>query len=187
MLTLPDHPIRHPPHYPAEAWMARRSGDQWLACGPMTLLFVVLALVMVGWPLLALVAVVLAGLGIAALGGDQVEADGDELPGWWRVLTGRAVWRLMSGALVAASAAYGYGLSRTTFLVLTDADDRCSIVGSTGDWQPATQTWWPLRDTTCGADLVPGFVNPAVGVAALSFAGLAVLLLIRRRAVASLR
>ncbi|MFC6085607.1 hypothetical protein [Sphaerisporangium aureirubrum] len=34
---------------------------------------------------------------------------------------------------------------------------------------------WPLRDTTCGPDLVPGFVNPLVVGAVVLFAVLVTL------------
>ncbi|WP_229072785.1 hypothetical protein [Actinoplanes sp. DH11] len=93
----------------------------------------------------------------------------------------RAGWRFALAAACTAVAVYGYGLSRTTLLLITDADDRCSIAGSHGDWRPATQGWWPLRDTACGDDLVPSFVNPLVSVAVLVCVGLMVALLTGRR------
>ncbi|MEU7861066.1 hypothetical protein [Nonomuraea sp. NPDC049141] len=126
----------------------------------MEIVFIALLLLMLVWPVPALAALVLPALALRA------RARGRRWTGWW----------LPAAALCAAIATYGYGLKSTTFGALTDPDDRCGLVRpdlySYGYRGPAngSQDMWPLHDTTCGPDLVPGFVNPLVAGAVALFA-----------------
>ncbi|MFI6824832.1 hypothetical protein ACIBJE_28375 [Micromonospora sp. NPDC050187] len=118
-------------------------------------LFFGLVLLMLAWPVPAGAAVVLAVRAAFAF------QDG-------RSARPRAGRLLIAAAASTALAAYGYGLGTTTFGLLTDADDRCGIArpdlyGYEHDGPAGgTHSMWPLRDTTCGPDLVPWFVNPLV-------------------------
>ena len=133
----------------------------------MEIVFIALLLLMLAWPLPALAALVLPALALRARGRRRA--------GWW----------LPAAALCAAIAAYGYGLKSTTFGALTDPDDRCGLVRpdlySYGYRGPASgsQDMWPLHDTTCGPDLVPGFVNPLVAGSVALFVASVVWFLIR--------
>ncbi|MEO3814358.1 hypothetical protein ABGB17_35615 [Sphaerisporangium sp. B11E5] len=120
----------------------------------MALLFILLLLLTLCWPLIAV-----AGPALAALAGYL----------YFRASAKRgAVWAVMAAAGAIAVATYGYGLAGTTFGAVTDPGDRCHVARhdlySPGHQGPAggVQTMWPLHDTTCGPDLVPGFVNPLV-------------------------
>ncbi len=121
-------------------------------------LLVVLLLLMLAWPVPAVAALVLGVLALRARG------------------RRRAGWSLSAAALCAAIAAYGYGLGSTTFGAWTDPDDRCGLArpdlytyGHRGP-EGGSQSMWPLYDTTCGPDLVPGFVNPLVAGSVALFA-----------------
>ena len=83
----------------------------------------------------------------------------------------------------AALAVFGYGLGRTTVLMLTDLDDACRIAGTTlvGGAPERGEGLVPLHDTRCGAELVPGFVNPAAGGLAVTAAVLATVTVRARR------
>ncbi|MEU4227606.1 hypothetical protein AB0F17_25215 [Nonomuraea sp. NPDC026600] len=123
-----------------------------------SVLFIALLLLMLAWPVPALAALVLPALALRARS------------------RRRAGWSLPAATLCAAIASYGYGLKSTTFGAWTDPDDRCGLVRpdlySYGYRGPAngSQDMWPLRDTTCGPDLVPGFVNPLVAGSVALFA-----------------
>ncbi|MGN9787010.1 hypothetical protein ACTMTF_36695 [Nonomuraea sp. ZG12] len=134
-------------------------------------LLIVLLLLMLVWPVPAVAALVLMVLALRDRG------------------RRRAGWSLSAAALCAAIAAYGYGLGATTFGAWTDPDDRCGLVrpdlyayGHRGP-EGGAQSMWPLHDTTCGPDLVPGFVNPLVaGSVALCAASLMIMVVVTIRA-----
>ncbi|MDI6104098.1 hypothetical protein QLQ12_36455 [Actinoplanes sp. NEAU-A12] len=129
----------------------------------MAALYLVLVLVALGWPLVAVGACALVILALARLAGGQGASPA----------SGRWEWPLSAGMAMAAIASYGYGLARTTSLLMTDAEDRCVIASRTavGYEHPVSSvgatSLWPLHDTTCGPDLVPAFVNPLVVTLAL--------------------
>ncbi|MEU7898038.1 hypothetical protein AB0B45_34905 [Nonomuraea sp. NPDC049152] len=134
-----------------------------------------LALLMLAWPVLAVAAFVLVALALlTCLRSGRMAVRG-------RTLT-RAGWLLTAAAVCTATAAYGYGLVATTFGAWTDPDDRCALAqpetygyGYRGP-DGGTQSMWPLHDTTCGPELVPGFVNPLVAGSAGLFVVLAVIM-----------
>ncbi|MCX5121751.1 hypothetical protein OG992_31735 [Micromonospora sp. NBC_00362] len=137
----------------------------------MSLILLPLLLVQ-AWPVAAVSAGVLGALAMLALTGKRRMRDRS------RALT-RAGGLLTFGASLATAAAYGYGLAATTFGAVTDADDRCGLARPDlygyGYRGPADGSlrMWPLHDTTCGPDLVPGFVNPLVAGSAVLFVALA--------------
>ncbi|MBE1484369.1 hypothetical protein [Plantactinospora soyae] len=141
----------------------------------MALIFIALVLLALAWPVVAVGAAVLVILAVLALRGDQIMRDRS------RALT-RAGWLLTVGAAMTTIAAYGHGLAATTFGLITDADDRCALRRPEGyDYHlgaPAggSHSMWPLHDTTCGPDLVPGFVNPLVAGSAVLFVALGVIM-----------
>ncbi|KAB1161417.1 hypothetical protein F6X68_04735 [Micromonospora sp. AMSO12t] len=145
----------------------------------MALIFIALVLLALAWPLVAVGAVVLVILAVLALRGDQLLRDRS------RALT-RAGGLLTVGAALTAIAAYGHGLAATTFGLMTDADDRCALKRPEGyDYRhgaPAggSHSMWPLHDTTCGPDLVPGFVNPLVAGSVVLFVALAMIMTLMR-------
>lgn len=134
-------------------------------------LLVVLLLLMLAWPVSAVAGLVLVVLALRARGRRRVG------------------WSLSGAALCAAFAAYGYGLKSTTFGAWTDPDDRCALVrpdlyayGHRGP-EGGSLSLWPLHDTTCGPELVPGFVNPLVaGSVALFVASVLVMVVLTIRA-----
>ncbi|MFB4287583.1 hypothetical protein ACBI99_08095 [Nonomuraea sp. ATR24] len=136
-----------------------------------TLTFVLLIgllLLALAWPV-----AVLAVLALAALS-------------WWRHGR-RPAWAPPAVAAATALAAYGYGLSTTTFGAWTDPDDRCGLArpdlyayGHRGP-ESGALSMWPLGDTTCGPDLVPGFVNPLIAVSVTVAVAATVALVARRR------
>ncbi|MFC4585713.1 hypothetical protein [Sphaerisporangium corydalis] len=131
------------------------------------LLLVVLLLLGLAWPVGVVAVLVLVVSAVLALLGERRAA-------------GRAGWTLAAAAACTAVTAYAYGLRTTTAGAWTDPDDRCALASpgtyAYGHRGPAggSQSMWPLHDTTCGADLVPGFVNPLVTGAVLLFAVLVV-------------
>jgi hypothetical protein len=85
--------------------------------------------------------------------------------------SGRRMWgRLTWAALLGLVGTYGYGLNHMDD-GLTDLKDKaCRYApseGLTGDWTSGKQSLLPLSDTSCGADAVPGFVNPLLVVLAV--------------------
>jgi hypothetical protein len=127
----------------------------------MAALYIMFVLVALGWPLVAVGACALVILALVRLAGGQVEQGASPTSGRWG-------WPLSAGIAVAAIASYGYGLARTTSLLMTDAEDRCVIASRNafGYEHPLSSagatSLWPLHDTTCGPDLVPAFINPLV-------------------------
>ena len=135
----------------------------------MEFVFVTLTLLGLAWPVIAVGAVVLIIVAVLAVRGDQIRRDR------LRALNRAGLLLTLAAALTAISA-YGYGLSETTFGLFTDIDDACAI--SRSGASPAdggSQSMWPLTDTTCGADLVPSFVNPLVVGSAVLFVALPVI------------
>lgn len=129
-------------------------------------LLVALLLLMLAWPVPAVAALVLVVLALRTR------------------RRRRAGWSLPAAALCTAIAAYGYGLKSTTFGAWTDPDDRCGLVrpdlyayGHRGP-EGGAQSMWPLHDTTCGPDLVPGFVNPLVAGSVALFAASVLVMLV---------
>ncbi|HWS38853.1 MAG TPA: hypothetical protein VN408_39700 [Actinoplanes sp.] len=129
----------------------------------MASLYLVLVLVALGWPLVAAAAGALVIRALVRLTGGQAEPGATLTPNRWG-------WTLSAGTAMAAIACFGYGLTRTTFLSMTDADDRCALASRNASsyehpFSPSSDgamSLWPLRDTTCGPDLVPAFLNPLV-------------------------
>ncbi|WP_344950866.1 hypothetical protein [Actinomadura miaoliensis] len=82
--------------------------------------------------------------------------------------TARRTWGRMSWTwLLALVATYGYGFSHFDD-AMGDVKDRVCRFDPSGG-QPGHsggQSLLPLSDTTCGADTVPGFVNPLLAVLA---------------------
>ncbi|MCX4387127.1 hypothetical protein OG777_09315 [Micromonospora peucetia] len=145
----------------------------------MALIFLALLLLALAWPVVAVGAAVLVSLAALAL------RDARATQAVPRMLT-RAGWLLTGGAALTACAAYGYGLRTTTFGAVTDPDDRCGLArpdlygyGHRGP-DDGSSGMWPLRDTTCGPDLVPGFVNPLVAGSAALFVALTVIMIVVR-------
>lgn len=143
----------------------------------LAVVLLLLALLMPAWPVLALAAFVLAVLALLTC----LRSGRMAVRGRARTLT-RAGWLLTAAAVCTAIAAYGYGLVATTFGAWTDPDDRCALArpetygyGHRGP-DGGTQSMWPLHDTTCGPELVPGFVNPLVAGSAALFVVLAVIM-----------
>ncbi|RFS84622.1 hypothetical protein D0T12_13815 [Actinomadura spongiicola] len=104
-------------------------------------------LMIVAWPVVALAAVA---------------------TGVWAVRSGlrpgqaaaRTTWvRLVWTWLLALVALYSYGVMSTTTAEAKDPGDACRFSG-TGYRPDVSTSLQPLSDTTCGADSVPGFVNP---------------------------
>jgi hypothetical protein len=132
----------------------------------MAAVYIPLVLVALGWPLAAVGACALAILALVRLAAGQVGRSASPTSGRWG-------WPLSAGMAVAAIAFYGYGLARTTSLLMTDAEDRCVIASRNafGSEQPLSSagatSLWPLHDTTCGPDLVPAFINPLVVTSAV--------------------
>ncbi|WP_431895531.1 hypothetical protein [Nonomuraea sp. bgisy101] len=141
------------------------------------ILLIALLLLMLAWPVPALAALALvvpAALGLSRRAGRTAVRD--------RTRALRAGWLLTAASACAAIAAYGYGLRTTTFGAWTDPDDRCGLArpdlygyGHRGP-DGGSHSMWPLHDTTCGPDLVPGFVNPVVAGSATLFAALMVIM-----------
>ncbi|MGK5521123.1 hypothetical protein ACSNN9_17435 [Micromonospora sp. URMC 107] len=143
------------------------------------MIFLALVLLALAWPVVAVGAAVLVTLAALALRAGRATQAGSN------TLT-RAGGLLAGGAALTASAAYGYGLRTTTFGAVTDADDRCGLsrpdrygYGHRGP-EDGALSMWPLRDTTCGHDLVPGLVNPLVAGSAALFVALAVIMIVAR-------
>ncbi|MBQ1044117.1 hypothetical protein KBX35_11000 [Micromonospora sp. C32] len=142
----------------------------------MALVFLALALLALAWPVFAA-----AGLVFVVIAALALRRDPDIL-GRASALR-RAGWFLAAGAAFTAAAVYGRGLAATTFGLL-DPDDGCMLrrpegydhrVGASAD---GSSSMWPLRDTTCGPDLVPGYVNPLVAGSAVLFVVLLVVLIL---------
>ncbi|RKS72127.1 hypothetical protein BZB76_4944 [Actinomadura pelletieri DSM 43383] len=114
--------------------------------GVLVTLFLTALLMIVAWPVVALAAVA---------------------TGVWAVRSGirpgqaaaRATWvRLVLTWFLALLALYGYGLMNTR-TIEKDPGDACRF-SATGYQPDGSMSLLPLSDTTCGADSVPGFVNP---------------------------
>ncbi|MFC4049781.1 hypothetical protein ACFOY4_08825 [Actinomadura syzygii] len=76
----------------------------------------------------------------------------------------RATWtRLVWTWLLALVALYGYGVMSTKAMWGKDPGDACRFTG-TGTRPDGSLSMLPLSDTTCGADSVPGFVNPLLAL-----------------------
>lgn len=140
------------------------------------LLDIALLFLMLAWPVVVAGALVLVVLAVRRLRGDQFVRDRPS----GLVGAGRLV---AIAAALTAMAAYGYGLSTTTFMAITDPDDRCGLTrpdlygyGYRGPDDGSLDVW-PLQDTTCGPDLVPGFVNPVV-MASTALAGVLSMILV---------
>ncbi|WP_433389330.1 hypothetical protein [Micromonospora sp. KLBMP9576] len=143
----------------------------------MALVFLALLLLALAWPLVAVGAAVLASLAALTLRDGRAGRPGSRT---------RAGWLLAGAAALASSAGYGYGLRTTTFGAVTDPGDRCGFArpdlygyDHRGP-EDGSLRMWPLRDTTCGPDLVPGLVNPLVAGSAALFVALAVLMIVVR-------
>ncbi|WP_433225463.1 hypothetical protein [Microtetraspora malaysiensis] len=113
-----------------------------------------------GWPLTATAACVMAVVAVRS-----VRSSG---------LTARRTWARLSWAwLLGLLATYGYGLTRLDAGMVDVKDRVCRFdydasggaAGSGGE-----QSLLPLSDTLCGADTVPGFVNPLLAVLAVLLA-----------------
>ncbi|MFI7215693.1 hypothetical protein [Micromonospora maritima] len=133
----------------------------------LTVTYVVLVLLALAWPLLAVGAVALPFWGVVVLVGERRRTSEPDPAG-----RRRARWLLVAGPVLTACAAYGYGLSRMASGLPTDPDDRCRIamrgrVPYDPDRAGGSSSLWPLHDTTCGPELVPGFVNPLVAGSAV--------------------
>ncbi|MFI7248049.1 hypothetical protein [Micromonospora chalcea] len=142
----------------------------------MVLVFLALALLALAWPVFAAAALVFVVIAALALRRDPDVRDRASA-------LRRAGWFLAAGAAFTGAAAYGRGLAATTFGLL-DPDDACMLrrpegydhrVGTSVD---GSSSMWPLRDTTCGPDLVPGYVNPLVAGSAVLFVVLLVVLIL---------
>ncbi|WP_026414961.1 hypothetical protein [Actinomadura oligospora] len=119
---------------------------------------------MVGWPVVASAACLMVVASVRS----------------GRVRQGSRVWSRMAWTwALALAATYGFGLSHFYDDVLDLKDGGCrftSEVGAAGyaGGHEGGQSLVPLSDTTCGADTVPGFVNPLLALlAALAVACLA--------------
>ncbi len=142
----------------------------------MFLVFLALVLLALAWPVFAAAALVFVVVALLALRRDP------HLRGRAWALR-RAGWFLAAGAAFTGAAAYGRGLAATTFGIL-DPDDACMLrrpegyshrIGASAD---GSSSMWPLRDTTCGPDLVPGYVNPLVAGSAVLFVVLLAVLIL---------
>ncbi|MGC5052401.1 hypothetical protein ACLQ2S_13200 [Micromonospora sp. DT48] len=139
----------------------------------MAFIFIALVLLALAWPVVAVGAVALVAMAAFTLRERRLSRNSSG------ALT-RASWLLTMGTALTGIAAYGHGLAATTFGLITDVDDRCALRQVAGydhhRGVPAggSHSMWPLQDTTCGPDLVPGFVNPLVASSAALFVALAV-------------
>ncbi|WP_412739860.1 hypothetical protein [Krasilnikovia sp. MM14-A1259] len=140
---------------------------------------VMVPVLVMGWPLLAVGAGVLPASGLLVVLRERTRTRALDTPKRRR----RAAWLLTAGTMLTAIAAYGYGLSRTAgFGISHDPnDDLCRWKLPDGIYheQGATEgsaTLFPLHDTTCGPELVPGFVNPLLVGSAVVFAALVVIM-----------
>ncbi|PZG52080.1 hypothetical protein C1I98_07600 [Spongiactinospora gelatinilytica] len=89
-----------------------------------------------------------------------------------RSMCPRRMWARWSWTwLLGAVATYGYGLTHFNDGMLDVKDGVCRVTPS-GErvTSRGTQTLLPLGDTSCGADTVPGFVNPLLAVLAVLLA-----------------
>ena len=130
--------------------------------------YVVLVLLALAWPLLVVGAVALPLWGLLVL----VNGRRRRSPPGPARRQRRAGWMLIAGPVLTGLASYGYGLSRMPSGLPTDPDDRCRIaMGGDMPYDPeragGSSSMWPLHDTTCGPELVPGFVNPLVAGSAV--------------------
>ncbi|WP_433355939.1 hypothetical protein ACQP25_18385 [Microtetraspora malaysiensis] len=111
-----------------------------------------------GWPLTATAACVMA---VAAVRSGRSSG-----------LTARRTWaRLSLTWLLGLAATYGYGLTRLDAEMVDIKDRVCRYDASGGAaGSGGEQSLLPLSDTLCGADTVPGFVNPLLAVLAVLLA-----------------
>ncbi|MEV4257607.1 hypothetical protein AB0J52_30990 [Spirillospora sp. NPDC049652] len=110
-----------------------------------------------GWPMAASAAAVMVVASVRAGRSRAAAAPG-----------GARVWSRMAWTSVLALAAtYGFGLSHLDDDMMDVKDRVCRYTAenaSTG--HRGGQSLLPLSDTSCGADTVPGYVNPALAVLA---------------------
>lgn len=145
--------------------------------------FLAMLLLSIGWPLAASAALLMAIASVRAekargaarsdaparAGGTPARASGGVLGGTsGGVLGGARVWGRMAWTwLLALAATYGFGLTHFDDDMQDVKDSVCRVT-----FEPAAagheggQTFLPLSDTSCGADTVPGFVNPLLAVLA---------------------
>ncbi|GAA1560547.1 hypothetical protein GCM10009678_49300 [Actinomadura kijaniata] len=109
--------------------------------GPLIVLFPMMWLFF--WPVPAVAAGVTGAFAVVS---GQREGPGAELTTWLRLCL---AW------LWALVAVYGYGISGSS--IVDGASPSCS----SGDSSRSTG-FFPLHDTVCGKDQVPGWVNPAL-------------------------
>ncbi|MGI5487940.1 hypothetical protein [Microtetraspora malaysiensis] len=111
-----------------------------------------------GWPLTATAACVMAVVAVRSV--------------WSSGLTARRTWARLSWAwLLGLAATYGYGLTRLDAEMVDIKDRVCRYDASGGAaGSGGEQSLLPLSDTLCGADTVPGFVNPLLAVLAVLLA-----------------
>ncbi|MEV5576146.1 hypothetical protein AB0L06_39460 [Spirillospora sp. NPDC052269] len=107
-------------------------------------------LLMIGWPLAASAACLMAVASVRA----------------GRARNVARVWARMAWTwLLALAATYGFGLAHFDDDMLDAKDGVCRITSETASvGHEGGQSLLPLSDTSCGADTVPGFVNPLLTV-----------------------
>jgi len=126
-----------------------------LVTDPVSLLagiFLLVFVVLIAWPLTATAAALVLALAVRSGLRPGAEA-------------ARATWvRLSWTWLLASISLYGFGLTSAKGAFALDPDDTCR---SWGHYDPGGHTsLLPLSDTTCGAEAVPGFVNPLLAALA---------------------
>ncbi|MFB4274240.1 hypothetical protein ACBJ59_03005 [Nonomuraea sp. MTCD27] len=123
----------------------------------------------IGWPLAASAACVAAVAAVrSALSPGPATS-----PRTW----GRMSWTW----LLSAVATYGYGLTHLNDYMLDVKDGICRVIPSGEQAEPGgTQTLLPLSDSLCGADTVPGFVNPLLAALAGLLAASATMYVVAR-------
>ncbi|MFG2004090.1 hypothetical protein ACGFNU_33520 [Spirillospora sp. NPDC048911] len=110
---------------------------------------------LIGWPLAISGACVMA---VAAVRSGLAPG-----PAAARRMWARLSWTL----LLCVVAAYGYGFSHLDDAMADVKDRVCRSDASGGQVKPGGgQSLLPLSDTSCGADTVPGFVNPLLALLA---------------------
>ncbi|MFF4778701.1 hypothetical protein ACFY05_38345 [Microtetraspora fusca] len=124
-----------------------------------------------GWPLTATAACVMAVAAVRSLRSSGPTA-------------GRRTWARLSWTwLLGLLATFGYGLTRLDAEMVDVKDRVCRFDPSRPAGPRGGQSLLPLSDTSCGADTVPGFVNPLLAVlAALLLVCVAGYIRARRRA-----
>ncbi|WP_214410365.1 hypothetical protein [Sphaerisporangium fuscum] len=122
-------------------------------------LFIAAMYLVIGWPLAASAACVMAAAAVRSM-----SAAGPPAP--------RRTWARLSWTwLLGLVAAYGYGLSHFDDAMADVKDRVCRVDPSAGlAGHGGGQSLLPLGDTSCGADTVPGFVNPLLAVLAVLLA-----------------